>query len=108
MTIEEKKAFVAENLQCICDYLRVDIGDDDSMVTQSALAALEYIDSAVGSFNPDDSTAILLFYALTQDFYDNRELMQSEQQVKKRQEFTYQSIILQLRMKYESKNGGTA
>lgn len=103
MTPAEKTAFVAAKLKDICDYLRVDVGDDDTIVTQDALAAIEYIESAVGEFNADDSTAVLLMYALTQDFYDNRELMQSEQQLKKRQEYTYQSIILQLRMKYESR-----
>ncbi len=103
MTPAEKTAYVTAKLGDICDYLRIDTGDDDTIVTQDALAAIEYIESAVGEFNQDDSTAILLMYALTQDFYDNRELMQSEQQLKKRQEYTYQSIILQLRMKYESK-----
>ena len=101
MTPAEKTAFVAAKLNDICDYLRVDVGDDDTIVTQDALAAIEYLESAVGEFNPDDPTAVMLMYALTQDFYDNRELMQSEQQLKKRQEYTYQSIILQLRMKYE-------
>ncbi len=103
MTPAEKTAFVAAKLSDICNYLRIDVGDDDTIVTQDALAAIEYIESAVGEFNQDDSTALLLMYALTQDFYDNRELMQSEQQLKKRQEYTYQSIILQLRMKYESR-----
>ena len=103
MTPEEKATYVNGKLGDICDYLRIDTGDDDTIVAQDALAAIEYIESAVGEFNKDDSTAVLLMYALTQDFYDNRELMQSEQQLKKRQEYTYQSIILQLRMKYESK-----
>lgn len=103
MTPVEKTAFVAAKLSDICDYLRIDVGDDDTLATQDALAAIEYIESAVGEFNQDDPTALLLMYALTQDFYDNRELMQSEQQLKKRQEYTYQSIILQLRMKYESR-----
>jgi hypothetical protein len=33
--------------------------------------------------------------------FDNRELMQSEQQMKKRMEWLYASSILQLRLKYE-------
>ncbi len=107
MTTAEKTAYITGKLSEICDYLRIDTGDDDTIVTADALAAIEYIESAVGTFNEDDPTAFLLLCALTQDFYDNRELMQSEQQLKKRQEYTYQSIILQLRMKYELSQDGS-
>lgn len=53
-----------------------------------------------------DSTAQVLLAAVVQNMYDNRELMQSEQQVKKRIEYTFQSMILQLRMKYGLKQEG--
>ena len=49
----------------------------------------------------------MLLAAIVQNMYDNRELMQSEQQTKKRIEYTFQSIILQLRMKYELKKEET-
>ena len=60
----------------------------------------EFIRSAVGEYDDTDSTAQVLLAAVVQNMYDNRELMQSEQQVKKRIEYTFQSMILQLRMKY--------
>ena len=63
-------------------------------------AGKEFIRSAVGEYDDTDSTAQVLLAAVVQNMYDNRELMQSEQQVKKRIEYTFQSMILQLRMKY--------
>lgn len=107
MTASERTEYISGKLSDICDYLRIDVGDDDSIVTADASAAIEYIESTVGEYDTEDATAFLLMCALTQDFYDNRELMQSEQQLKKRQEYTYQSIILQLRMKHELKQEGT-
>ena len=98
MTQEEKAAFVAQKLQDICDYLRVDAGDDDAQVTNCALSALEYIESAVGQYDTSSNKAFMLLCALSQDMYDHRELTQSEQQLKLRQSYTYQSIILQLQM----------
>ena len=66
-------------------------------------AGKEYIRSAVGEYDDTDKTANILLAAIVQNMYDNRELMQSDQQVKKRIEYTFQSMILQLRLKYELK-----
>lgn len=83
-------------------YLRVDFDDDDKLLEQMMKAAEGYIAGAVGSYNPQDAKASLLFMALVQDLYDNRTLMVTEQQ-QKRMSYTYRSIILQLQ--YQSKEG---
>ena len=101
MTQAERAALIAEKLPDICDYLRVDLGDDDAQVTACANAALDYIAAAVGNYDTESSKAFMLLCALTQDMYDHRELTQSEQQLKLRQSYTYQSIILQLQQEYE-------
>ena len=66
-------------------------------------AGKEYIKNAVGEYDDTNSTANILLAAAVQNMYDNRELMQSEQQLKKRMEYTFQSIILQLQMRYSMK-----
>lgn len=91
------------DLETIKYYLRVDGDDDDSLIQTMMDAGKEFIKSAVGEYNDTDMTARILLLAVVQNMYDNRELMQSEQQVKKRIENTFQSIILQLRMKYSIK-----
>lgn len=88
------------NFQTVCDYLRVDQGDDDTMVWKCICSAYDYILAAVGEVDEDDATVTLLLCAITQDLYDHRELTQSEQQLKLRQGQTYQTIILQLQMKH--------
>ncbi len=95
-TLAEVQA--AGKLDPVKDYLRVDGEDDDVMVFASAKAAYQYIVDGVGEFDEDSPTAEMLLFALTQDFYDNRTLTESEQQWKMRQSYTYQSIILQLQM----------
>ena len=68
-------------------------------------AGADYIRSAVGEYDDMDPTAQILLAAIVQNMYDNRELMQSEQQMKKRIEYTFQSIILQLQVKYSMEEG---
>ena len=99
----DAESYIRSHLDEIKQYLRIDGDDDDAIVIRCALSSYRYIEDSVGEFDPDQPTAVMLLYAIAQDLYDNRELMQSEQQVKKRQEYTYQSIILQLKMKYELK-----
>lgn len=89
------------------DYLRVDGDDDDAIVYWAAMAARQYIIDAVGEFDEANSSAKMLFYALTQEFYDNRTLMQSDIQQRLRQRYSYQSVILQLQMAKELKDGET-
>lgn len=81
-------------------YLRVDFDEDDTMIGHMMLAAEAYIKDAVGSYDMDNPKAKILFLAVVQDLYDNRELMVTEQQ-RKRMSYTYASIILQLQ--YQSK-----
>ena len=86
-------------LEKVKDYLRVDGDDEDDLIKVMMEAAKEYIISAVGEYDEDDKTANILFCAIVQNMYDNRELMQSDQQMKKRIEYTFQSMILQLQLK---------
>lgn len=90
-------------LEVVKYYLRVDGDDDDNLIQTMIDAGQEFIKSAVGEYDDTDMTARILLLAVVQNMYDNRELMQSEQQVKKRIENTFQSIILQLQMKYSIK-----
>ena len=87
-------------LEDIKNYLRIDGDEEDGLLRLMIDAGKEFIRSAVGKYDDTDSTAQVLLAAVVQNMYDNRELMQSEQQVKKRIEYTFQSMILQLRMKY--------
>lgn len=88
------------DLEDIKNYLRIDGDEEDDLLRTMIDAGKEFIRSAVGEYDDTDSTAQVLLAAVVQNMYDNRELMQSEQQVKKRIEYTFQSMILQLRMKY--------
>lgn len=90
-------------LEDIKEYLRVDGDDEDNLISMMMEAGKEYIRSAVGEYDDTDKTANILLAAIVQNMYDNRELMQSDQQVKKRIEYTFQSMILQLRLKHELK-----
>ncbi len=78
------------------NYLRIDGDYDDAAVFMCVKAAYQYIVDAVGAVNEASPTAIILMYAITQDFYENRELMQMDIQQRKRQQYMYQSVILQL------------
>ena len=97
----------ADMLEKAKSYLRLDSYEDDPIVTSCLGAAKEYIKAAVGDFDSTDSRTLMLLFAITQDMYDNRTLTQSEQQQKLRQQWTYQSIILQLRMEYELRKEAT-
>ena len=88
------------DLEDIKNYLRIDGDEEDGLLRTMIDAGKEFIRSAVGEYDDTDSTAQVLLAAVVQNMNDNRELMQSEQQVKKRIEYTFQSMILQLRMKY--------
>ena len=87
-------------LEDIKSYLRIDGDEEDGLLRIMIDAGTEFIRSAGGEYDDTDSTAQVLLASVVQNMYDNRELMQSEQQVKKRIEYTFQSMILQLRMKY--------
>lgn len=86
-------------IETVKDYLRVDDDDDDGLISLMMETAKEYIVSAVGEYDEEDKTANLLFCAIVQNLYDNRELMQSDIQQRKAIEYTFKSIILQLQLK---------
>ncbi|WP_186802686.1 head-tail connector protein [Lacrimispora celerecrescens] len=82
-------------LDKVKSFLRVDFDDDDNLLKIIMEASEQYIVGAVGEYDGTNPKANLLFMALVQDMYDNRELMVSEQR-KKSMVYTYASIILQL------------
>ena len=86
-------------IETVKDYLRVDGDDDDGLISLMMETAKEYIVSAVGEYDEEDKTANLLFCAIVHNMYDNRELMQSDIQQRKRIEYMFGSIILQLQLK---------
>lgn len=87
------------------EYLRIDGDDEDGLLRRLEKAAREYIASAVGVYDETDPTAEQLLGVMVQDMYDHRQLMQSDVQEKKRMQYTYGSLLLQLQMKYESREG---
>lgn len=89
------------DLDSVKGYLRVDGTDEDALIITMMNAAKSYIASAVGVYDDTNVKAQQLLLAIVQDFYDNRQLMQSEQQMKMRMEAMYASIILQLQLEYE-------
>lgn len=86
----------AFTLDEVKDYLRVDDDSDDTQLIAMMEVAKQYIIDAVGEFDESNPTAVMLAKAITQDVYDHRELMQSDQQQKKSMEYVYKSMILQL------------
>ena len=87
---------MAFTLEEVKDYLRVDDDSDDGQLTAMMEFAKQYIIIAVGEFDETNPTAVMLAKAITQDVYDHRELMQSDQQQKKSMEYVYKSMVLQL------------
>lgn len=87
---------MAFTLEEVKDYLRVDDDSDDTQITAMMGYAKQYIIDAVGVFDESNPTVEMLAKAITQDVYDHRELMQSDQQQKKSMEYLYKSMILQL------------
>ena len=91
---------MAFTLDEVKDYLRVDDDSDDAQLTAMMEDAKAFITNAVGTFVESDPQMVMLAKAYTQNRYDHRALMQSDQQQKKTIEYTYKSTILQLQMKY--------
>lgn len=92
-------------LEPIAEYLKIDMGDDDLVLINCVTAAVQYIIASVGCFPDGDAAAELLLAAMTQNFYESRELMQMDIQQRKRMEYTYGSILLQLQMQYDTTGG---
>lgn len=89
---------MAFTLDEVKDYLRVDDDSDDAQITSMMEFAKNFVIEAVGVFDEENPTAVMLAKAVTQDVYDHRELMQSDQQQKKSMEYLYKSMILQLQV----------
>lgn len=89
---------MAFTLDEVKDYLRVDDDSDDVQITSMMEFAKNYIVDAVGTFDETNPTAVMLAKAITQDVFDHRELMQSDQQQKKSIEYMYKSMIMQLQI----------
>lgn len=91
---------MAFTLDDVKDYLRVDDDSDDDQISEMMEDAKAFVVNAVGVFVEDDPQMVMLAKAYTQNRYDHRTLMQSDQQQKKTIEYTFRSTILQLQMKY--------
>lgn len=89
---------MAFSLDEVKDYLRVEDDSDDVQITSMMEFAKNYIVDAVGVFDETNPTAVMLAKAITQDVFDHRELMQSDQQQKKSIEYMYKSMIMQLQI----------
>lgn len=85
-------------LNVLKNYLKIDEDYDDPVLIACVKAAVQYVINAVGAFPEEMPTAEMLLYAITQDFYENRELMQMDIQQRKRMEYMYGSMILQLQL----------
>lgn len=96
-TADEVKA--SGKLATIKEYLKIDDDYDDPVLLSCVKAAVQYIIDAVGEFPEDITTGEILLFAITQDFYEGRELMQMDIQQKKRMEYMYGSMILQLQLR---------
>lgn len=93
-------AQIAESgkLEIVKEYLKIDGDYDDPVLITCLKAAVQYIISSVGAFPEGISTSEILLFAITQNFYENRELMQMDIQQRKRMEYTYGSMLLQLQL----------
>ncbi len=102
LTASKAEIISAGKIETLKEYLKIDGDYDDSVLIQCVKAAVQYIIDAVGEFPETVQTAEILLYAIVQDIYENRELMQMDVQQRKRMEYTYGSMILQLQLKCES------
>lgn len=98
LTATSDEITASGKLATLKDYLKIDGDYDDAVLISCVKAAVQYIIDAVGEFPEDIHTGEILLYAITQDFYEGRELMQMDIQQKKRMEYMYGSIILQLQL----------
>ena len=98
----KEQALASGKLEHIAEYLKIDLGDDDTVLINCVKAAVGYIVAAVGRFPDDDPKAELLLCAITEDVYENRELMQMDIQQHKTIEYAYASMILQLQLEYDT------
>lgn len=105
LTATTAEKLASGKLEPIADYLKIDMGDDDTVLIACVTAAVRYIIAAVGVFPDGDESAELLLSAITQNFYESRELMQMDIQQRKRMEYTYGSILLQLQLQYDTAGG---
>jgi uncharacterized phage protein (predicted DNA packaging) len=93
-----EKILESGKLKVVKNYLKIDEDYDDPVLIACVKAAVQYIINAVGNFPEDNPAAEILLYAITQNFYENRELMQMDIQQRKRMEYTYGSLLLQLQL----------
>lgn len=90
MTLEEVKEF-----------LRVDDDADDSLIENVVMPAAEaFVVSAVGEFDEGNPKEVILYKSVCQEFYDHRELMQSN--ARQRMGYVYRSLILQIQMELDT------
>lgn len=98
------------------NYLKVDGDDDDALIQLMMSAAEDFITSAVGVYDDTQNRAKLLYCAVVQDMYDNRQLVTegaSSYTVGQQYRNVINSLIRQLQCeqllpKEEEENGGVS
>lgn len=61
------------NLEEVKGYLRVDYGDDDSLIELLIQVAKDYVSNGFSSFDEENPTHKLLLLKTVKSLYDNRE-----------------------------------
>ena len=85
------------DIDAVKEYLRIDDDADDMTIELMMNAAKEYIKDAVGRYDEKNPKTRILFFAIMQDFYENRILTVKEAD-KQRLSHVFGSIVLQLQM----------
>lgn len=85
------------DIDAVKEYLRIDDDADDMTIEIMMSAAKEYIKDAVGKCDEKNPKTKMLFFALMQDFYENRILVIKESD-KQRLSHVIGSMVLQLQM----------
>lgn len=85
------------DIDAVKEYLRIDDDADDMTIELMMSAAKEYIKDSVGKCDETNPKTRMLFFALVQDFYENRILTVKEAD-KQRLSHVIGSMVLQLQM----------
>lgn len=83
-------------LEEIKNFLKVDFGDDDSLITLEIEAAKEYITDAVGQYKESSARMNLLLLNIVSTLYENR--VYTVQQANEKVQYSLSSMVLQLQL----------
>lgn len=88
------------DLSIIKDYLKIDFGEDDNVLTFLLEAARKYLLNAAGgtSLDETDERVKMALLVLVSDWYEHREYVGKETE---KVRYTIRSIVLQLQLEQE-------